>query len=54
MHRSKLSTFLIDCRTDDVAGAVEFWNGNGQRPTVAANADGHGERPTADGLDRRC
>ena len=25
MHRSKLGGFIIDCRTDDVAGAADFW-----------------------------
>jgi hypothetical protein len=27
MHRSKLSQILIDCRTDDLAGAAAFWAG---------------------------
>jgi predicted enzyme related to lactoylglutathione lyase len=26
MHRSKLSTFIIDCRTDDVKRAADFWS----------------------------
>jgi len=26
MHRSKLSTFIIDCRTDDVKTAADFWS----------------------------
>ena len=25
MHRSKLSGFIIDCRTDDLGGAARFW-----------------------------
>ena len=25
MHRSKLSGFIIDCRTEDLAGAARFW-----------------------------
>lgn len=25
MHRSKLEGFIIDCRTDDLAGAADFW-----------------------------
>jgi predicted enzyme related to lactoylglutathione lyase len=25
MHRSRLSTFVIDCRTQDVAAAARFW-----------------------------
>jgi predicted enzyme related to lactoylglutathione lyase len=26
MHKSKLSGFIIDCRTDDLSGAAEFWS----------------------------
>jgi predicted enzyme related to lactoylglutathione lyase len=26
MHRSRLSTFVIDCRTDDVDAAARFWS----------------------------
>jgi hypothetical protein len=25
MHKSKLAGFIIDCRTDDLEGAAEFW-----------------------------
>ena len=27
MHRSRLSTFVIDCRADDVEAAARFWGG---------------------------
>lgn len=27
MHRSKLCGFIIDCRSDDLAAAAEFWGG---------------------------
>jgi predicted enzyme related to lactoylglutathione lyase len=27
MHKSKLAGFIIDCRTDDLAGAAGFWGG---------------------------
>jgi predicted enzyme related to lactoylglutathione lyase len=27
MHNSRLAGFIIDCRTDDLAGAAEFWGG---------------------------
>lgn len=27
MHHSRLSGFIIDCRTDDLAGATTFWSG---------------------------
>lgn len=26
MHKSRLGGFIIDCRTDDLAGAAEFWS----------------------------
>ena len=26
MHRSRLSSFVIDCRTDDVEAAARFWS----------------------------
>jgi predicted thioesterase/predicted enzyme related to lactoylglutathione lyase len=26
MHRSRLAGFIIDCRTDDLEGAVDFWS----------------------------
>jgi predicted thioesterase/predicted enzyme related to lactoylglutathione lyase len=26
MHRSRLAGFIIDCRTDDLQGAVDFWS----------------------------
>ncbi|MGH6930967.1 MAG: VOC family protein, partial [Dongiaceae bacterium] len=26
MHRSRLAGFIIDCRTDDLEGAVAFWS----------------------------
>jgi predicted enzyme related to lactoylglutathione lyase len=27
MHKSKLAGFIIDCRTEDLEGAAEFWGG---------------------------
>lgn len=27
MHKSKLSGFIIDCRTDDLSAAAGFWSG---------------------------
>jgi hypothetical protein len=26
MHKSKLAGFIIDCQTDDLAGAADFWS----------------------------
>lgn len=40
MHRSRLAGFIIDCNTDDLEGAAEFWGralGFERRP-----GDGHG------------
>jgi hypothetical protein len=39
MHRSKLSTFLIDCRTDDVASAADFWSKALGRAVLPARPD---------------
>jgi len=39
MHKSKLSTFLIDCRTDDVASAAEFWSKALGRSVLLARPD---------------
>jgi hypothetical protein len=27
MHKSKLAGFIIDCQTDDLGGAADFWSG---------------------------
>lgn len=27
MHKSRLSGFIIDCKTDDLPGAANFWGG---------------------------
>jgi hypothetical protein len=34
MHKSRLSTFVIDCQTDGVAGAAEFWSQALGRPVL--------------------
>jgi predicted enzyme related to lactoylglutathione lyase len=36
MHRSRLSTFVIDCKADDVDAAAEFWSKALGRPVKAA------------------
>jgi hypothetical protein len=36
MHRSRISTFVIDCRVDDIDAAAEFWSealGRAVKPT---------------------
>ena len=41
MHRSKLGGFIIDCQTDDLKGAAEFWSSALGMPTRAiAGAEG--------------
>jgi predicted enzyme related to lactoylglutathione lyase len=34
MHRSRLSTFVIDCKTDDLDAAAEFWSKALGRPVT--------------------
>src|SRR5262245_12636254 len=38
MHKSKLSTFVIDCQTDDVAAAATFWSRALGRDVLPAEA----------------
>ena len=42
MHRSKLAGFIIDCRTDDLSSAAEFW-GNAHGMEVRALPAEEGE-----------
>ena len=37
MHHSRLSTFVIDCRTDDLESATRFWTAALGRGVVAPN-----------------
>ncbi|MEJ7597469.1 MAG: VOC family protein [Kofleriaceae bacterium] len=39
MHHSRLSTFVIDCKVDDVDAAAEFWSKALGRPVKRADAD---------------
>jgi predicted enzyme related to lactoylglutathione lyase len=39
MHRSRLSTFVIDCNTEDVDEAAAFWSKALGRPMVPPSAD---------------
>ena len=42
MHRSRLSTFVIDCKVDDLEAAAEFWSkalGRGLDPADPADPD---------------
>ena len=42
-HRSRLAGFIIDCRTDDLAGAAAFW-------AAALGAETHAAEPGYIGL----
>jgi hypothetical protein len=39
MHRSRLSTFVIDCKVDDFASAAEFWSKALNRALAPANPE---------------
>jgi len=43
MHHSRLSTFVLDCKTDDLTGAMEFWSKALGRPVVDPDQDGDGK-----------
>jgi predicted enzyme related to lactoylglutathione lyase len=39
MHRSRVSTFVIDCRVDDLEDAAAFWSAALGRPARRTNDD---------------
>jgi predicted enzyme related to lactoylglutathione lyase len=39
MHHSRLSTFVIDCKTEDLEAAVRFWSGALGRAVKPADPD---------------
>ena len=41
-HRSRLSTFVLDCQTDDLAPHLAFWSRALGRPVVNGDQDGDG------------
>jgi predicted enzyme related to lactoylglutathione lyase len=43
MHHSKISTFVFDCKTDDLTQAIEFWSKALGRPVASADQDGDGK-----------
>jgi hypothetical protein len=45
MHRSRLSGFIIDCQSDDLAGATAFWS------AALGLAPSGGDEPTYNRLD---
>ena len=50
MHRSRLSTFVIDCEVDQLDAATAFWSAALGRAALPADDDpGYRELATADG-----
>jgi predicted enzyme related to lactoylglutathione lyase len=43
MHHSRLSTIVIDCHVDDLAGAIGFWSEALGKPVADADQDGDGK-----------
>lgn len=42
-HHSRLSTFVLDCNTDDLAPHVEFWSRALGKPVASVDQDGDGK-----------
>jgi predicted enzyme related to lactoylglutathione lyase len=49
MHRSKLAGFIIDCRTQDLESAAEFWSAALGLAVTGEPADDPGYRQLANG-----
>jgi predicted enzyme related to lactoylglutathione lyase len=43
MHRSRISAFVLDCKTDDLAAATEFWSKALGRAVASSDQDGDGK-----------
>ena len=43
MHRSRLSSIIIDCRVDDLSSAAEFWSKAFGKPVASVDQDGDGK-----------
>ena len=43
MHHSRLSALVLDCRTEDLADATEFWSKALGRPVADPDQDGDGK-----------
>ena len=43
MHHSRLAALVLDCRTDDLTGAMEFWSKALGRPVANPDQDGDGK-----------
>lgn len=42
-HRSRLSTFVLDCKVDDLKACTEFWSAALGKPVHAYDEDGDGK-----------
>jgi predicted enzyme related to lactoylglutathione lyase len=42
MHQSRISAFILDCKVDDLATAMEFWSKALGRPIANPDQDGDG------------
>ncbi|MBS0557710.1 MAG: VOC family protein [Proteobacteria bacterium] len=43
MHKSRISAFVIDCQSDDLAAATAFWSAALGREVASADQDGDGK-----------
>ena len=43
MHKSRVSALVLDCKTDDLASATEFWSKALGRAVANADQDGDGK-----------
>ena len=43
MHRSRISAYVLDCKTDDLKDAAEFWSKALGRPVETFDQDGDGK-----------
>jgi len=42
-HHSRLSTFVLDCKVDDLKDSIEFWSKALGKPVASADPDGDGQ-----------
>lgn len=50
-HRSRLSTFVLDCQVDDLAPHTEFWSRALGKPIAKPDEDGDGQYAVLDTAD---
>ena len=42
-HHSRLSTFVLDCKVDDLKASTEFWSAALGKPVASVDQDGDGK-----------